>query len=103
MLRLLDLEETEGDLEEDERKMIRGVFGLEDTTVREIMTPRTDIVALDTESTFQEAVSAISVRMSRLRCQPAQSCVRSCTAVPMRGALAAVPSRSAYSARCGCI
>ena len=51
---------------------------------------------------FHEVVSAISVLMSRLRCQPAQSWVRSCTAVPMRGALAAAPRRSAYSARCGC-
>src|SRR3972149_94173 len=45
MLRLMELEEDEGDLEESERKMIRGVFGLEETTGREIMTPRTDIVA----------------------------------------------------------
>src|SRR3990172_1805279 len=32
MLRLMELEEDEGDLEESERKMIRGVFGLEETT-----------------------------------------------------------------------
>ena len=49
MLRLMELEEDEGEIEEDERKMIRGVFGLEDTTVREIMTPRTDIAAVDTD------------------------------------------------------
>ena len=52
---------------------------------------------------FHDGVRAISVVMSRLRCQPPQSWVRSCTAVPMRGALAAMPSRRAYSARCGCI
>ncbi len=60
MLRLMELEETEGDLEEDERKMIRGVFGLEDTTVREIMTPRPDIVALPAEATLQDAVRLIT-------------------------------------------
>ena len=59
--------------------------------------------SLDATLIFHEAVIAISVVMSRLRCQPAQSSVRSCTAVPMRGALTAAPSRSAYSARCGCI
>ena len=57
MLRLMELEETEGDLEEDERKMIRGVFGLEDTTVREIMTPRTDIAAVDTDNDVEDVVS----------------------------------------------
>ena len=62
MLRLMELEENEGDLEEHERQMIRGVFGLEDTTAREIMTPRIDIVALDTESTPEEAVKVIIER-----------------------------------------
>jgi CBS domain containing-hemolysin-like protein len=47
MLRLLEIEEDEGEIEDDERKMIRGVFGLEDTAVREIMTPRTDFAAVD--------------------------------------------------------
>ena len=59
MLRLLDLEETEGDLEEDERKMIRGVFGLEDTAAREIMTPRTDVAAVDTDNSVEEVVRLI--------------------------------------------
>jgi CBS domain containing-hemolysin-like protein len=59
MLRLMELEEDEGAIEEDERKMIRGVFGLEETTVRAIMTPRIDIAAVDTESTAEEAVKLI--------------------------------------------
>ena len=59
ILRMLDLEESEGPIEEDERKMIRGVFGLEDTTVREIMTPRIDIVAVDTETPTEAAVNLI--------------------------------------------
>jgi CBS domain containing-hemolysin-like protein len=59
MLRLLELEDAQGDLEEDERKMIRGVFGLEDTAVREIMTPRTDFAAVDTESSVEEVVRLI--------------------------------------------
>jgi CBS domain containing-hemolysin-like protein len=59
MLRLLELEDAQGDLEEDERKMIRGVFGLEDTAVRECMTPRTDFAAVDTESSVEEVVRLI--------------------------------------------
>jgi len=62
MLRLMEIEENEGDIEEDERKMIRGVFGLEDTAVREIMTPRTDIAAVDTEATVDDVVRLIVER-----------------------------------------
>ncbi len=62
MVRLIELEEEQGPLEEDERKMIRGVFGLEETAVREIMTPRTDIVALEAEASPQEAVRVIVER-----------------------------------------
>jgi CBS domain containing-hemolysin-like protein len=59
MLRLVELEEDEGSLEEDERQMIRGVFGLDETTAREIMTPRTDIVAVEVDQTAQEALKLI--------------------------------------------
>jgi CBS domain containing-hemolysin-like protein len=62
LLRLMELEENEGDIEEHERKMIRGVFGLEDTTAREIMTPRTDFAALDTGSTLQDAITLVIER-----------------------------------------
>jgi CBS domain containing-hemolysin-like protein len=62
MLRLIELEEEEGDLEDAEKKMIRGVFGLEETTVREIMTPRIDIVALDIESPAAEVIDLIIQR-----------------------------------------
>jgi CBS domain containing-hemolysin-like protein len=36
----------EPDIEDDERRMIRGVFDLDDTLVREIMTPRVDVNAI---------------------------------------------------------
>jgi putative hemolysin len=62
MLRLMEIEEDEGDLEDEERKMIRGVFGLEDTAVREIMTPRTDIAAVDTDATADDVVQLIIER-----------------------------------------
>lgn len=59
LLRLMELEDNQGTMEEDERTMIRGVFGLDETIVREIMTPRIDIAAVDTESTPDEAIRLI--------------------------------------------
>jgi CBS domain containing-hemolysin-like protein len=62
MLRLMEIEEDEGEIEDDERKMIRGVFGLEDTAAREIMTPRTDFAAVDTDDTVDDVVHLIIER-----------------------------------------
>jgi putative hemolysin len=59
MLRLMELEADEGAIEEDERKMIRGIFGLEETTVREIMTPRPDIIAVDVSASPADVVKLI--------------------------------------------
>jgi putative hemolysin len=62
LMRLMELEDSEGTMEEDEREMIRGVFGLDETSVREIMTPRPDIAAVDTESTPDDVVRLIIKR-----------------------------------------
>jgi len=35
-----------GDIEDDEREMLRGVFEISETVVREVMTPRTEMVAV---------------------------------------------------------
>jgi len=48
-------EEGEHSLEEDERRMIRGIFDLDDTVVREIMTPRVDITGLAVDVSVEEA------------------------------------------------
>ncbi len=45
----------DGALEEEEKRMIKGIFDLDDTQVREIMTPRVDLVALSDAATFDEA------------------------------------------------
>jgi CBS domain containing-hemolysin-like protein len=42
-------------LEEDEKEMIRGIFDLDNTPVREIMTPRVDMISLPGSSTVKEA------------------------------------------------
>ncbi|MDX1576918.1 MAG: hemolysin family protein [Gemmatimonadota bacterium] len=57
----------EGVVEEDEQAMIEGVFELTHTVAREVMTPRTDIVAVPVEATPDEIVeAAASSGFSRL-------------------------------------
>ncbi|HCN07505.1 MAG TPA: hypothetical protein DIT01_06195, partial [Lentisphaeria bacterium] len=48
-------EEEGGSLEDNERRMIRGIFDLDETLVKEIMTPRVDIDALNIISSIGEA------------------------------------------------
>jgi CBS domain containing-hemolysin-like protein len=52
---LIDVGERSGILEADESEMMRGIVDLDETRVREIMTPRTEIVALPLETTVAEA------------------------------------------------
>ena len=61
-LRLLEMEEGAGLIDEDEREMIRGIMALEDTTAREIMVPRIDVVALSSDSSFEDIARAIVER-----------------------------------------
>lgn len=56
-LRLLVMEPgegTPGDMEDDEREMLRGVFEISETVVREVMTPRTEMVAVPVEVTLAQ-------------------------------------------------
>lgn len=53
---LVTVGEEEGVLEEEETDMIRSIFEFADTTVREVMIPRIDMVTLDSEATVTEAV-----------------------------------------------
>ena len=46
-------------LEEDEKRMIRGIFDLDDTLVREIMTPRVDMSALAIKASIEDAKRTI--------------------------------------------
>lgn len=48
--------EEEGVIEEEERKMIHSILEFGDTIVKEIMVPRTEIVALPETSTIKEAL-----------------------------------------------
>jgi CBS domain containing-hemolysin-like protein len=60
-LRLLFQVEPTGvtDVREEERDMIEGIFDLGETTVREIMVPLVDVVAVPEEASVEEAVAKI--------------------------------------------
>jgi CBS domain containing-hemolysin-like protein len=60
LIRLVELEESQGGIEEEERQMIRAVIELEDTTAREIMVPRIDIVAVETGATLRDLAAVIA-------------------------------------------
>jgi CBS domain containing-hemolysin-like protein len=55
LLRLVEMEESHGAIEEEERQMIRGVIKLVDTTAREIMVPRIDMAAVECASAMEDA------------------------------------------------
>ncbi len=64
---LLEEGEAEGILEAEDRELIRNVVTFGDTVVREVMTPRTRIVALPLGATLAQAWEAFSTsRHSRL-------------------------------------
>lgn len=62
ILSLVEREEASGGVEEEERRMIRGVIGLEDKMAREIMVPRIDIAAADIEDGIEEVSTIVIER-----------------------------------------
>lgn len=55
----MDASEEGGALGEDEKEMIYSIFSLDDTTTREIMVPRIDMVAIEAEASVPEALDLI--------------------------------------------
>ncbi len=53
---LVSVSEEEGVLEEEETEMIKSIFEFADTTVREVMIPRIDMVTLASDATVTQAV-----------------------------------------------
>ena len=62
ILSLVEREEAAGGVEEQEKRMIRGIIGLEDQTAREIMVPRIDIAAADVEDGITKVAALINAR-----------------------------------------
>jgi CBS domain containing-hemolysin-like protein len=56
LLTLLHVSEEQGVIEEQEHQMIHGIIEIGDKTVREIMIPRTDIVAVERDATLRDIV-----------------------------------------------
>lgn len=56
---LLEASEEQGELEEEEREMLHSVFDFTDTTVREVMTPRTDMDTVSVDAQPEEIVKLI--------------------------------------------
>src|SRR3546814_5860973 len=56
-LELVDMAEASSVIEDIERKMIHSVFELGDTTVREVMVPRNDVLYVDRHKNLRQALS----------------------------------------------
>jgi putative hemolysin len=56
LLTVLHVSEEQGVIEEQEHQMIHGIIEIGDKTVREIMIPRTDIVAVDKDAGLRDIV-----------------------------------------------
>lgn len=54
---MVDMAELSQTIEADERKMIQSVFELDDTVIREVMVPRTDMVHIEEHRTLRQAMS----------------------------------------------
>ncbi|MFA4967207.1 MAG: hemolysin family protein [Candidatus Margulisiibacteriota bacterium] len=57
---MISASEKEGVIEKEEKEMISSIFEFGDTTVREVMTPRPDIKAVDDGSSIAEAIHLIN-------------------------------------------
>ncbi|OLR64506.1 hemolysin family protein [Peptoniphilus porci] len=56
----MDLSIEEGIINKNESMMIQNVIGFKDTFAKDIMTPRTDIVAIDIEDDYDEIIEKVS-------------------------------------------
>jgi len=56
----LEQHRTEGVLDEEQQEMIENVLELSETTAGEIMTPRTDMIAVEVNSSLQEVLKTIT-------------------------------------------
>jgi putative hemolysin len=62
LILLIEMEQASASLHDDERQMIRGVIELEFTNVREVMVPRTDIIAVDVNTRFDDTAALMVER-----------------------------------------
>lgn len=58
---LLEVSEEKGTIEEEEREMLHSIFEFSQTTVREIMVPRIDMVCVERKSSLDALINLIKV------------------------------------------
>ncbi|MEJ5299890.1 MAG: hemolysin family protein [Thermodesulforhabdaceae bacterium] len=56
---LIDEGEEEGIITQDEGEMIQGIFSFRDTIAREVMIPRTDVIAIKADEPIEEVIKTI--------------------------------------------
>lgn len=56
---LVDIGEERGALRKDEKEMIHSIFEMSETTVKEIMVPRTDMVCIEKEASLSQVLQII--------------------------------------------
>ncbi len=59
MLTMIQIGKEEGMIEKSEEKMIYSIFEFGDTLVRDVMTPRVDMISLSAESTKEEILNCV--------------------------------------------
>ena len=59
LMTLLNVSEEQGVIEEEEREMIHGIIEIGDKLVREVMVPRTDVVAVSVDASLNEIAEKI--------------------------------------------
>jgi len=62
ILSLVEREEAAGGVEEQERRMIRGIIALEDKSAREIMVPRIDMAVADVDDRIEDIAAIVTER-----------------------------------------
>ena len=60
---LVDVGEERGALQKDEKEMIHSIFEMSDTTAKEIMVPRTDMVCIEKSATITQILNLIKEKL----------------------------------------
>lgn len=60
---LAEVGEEQGTLQKDEKEMIHSIFEFGETTVKEIMIPRTDMVIVDTNTTLSQLMQLVKTKL----------------------------------------
>ena len=62
LMTLLSVSEEQGVIEEEERDMIQGIVEIGDKLVREVMVPRTDLVAVEKDATLKDIAELMETK-----------------------------------------